>query len=110
MYKYNAVIRRWIDGDTVELDVDLGFYTHRFVTVRLKDVDAPETRGENKEQGMKIWHWCIARWPVGYKVTLHSDRDKFSRSFARWVGMVTDGETGYLINDVINQYITRGKE
>jgi len=51
MYQYKIKkIHRVIDGDTVDLDIDLGFnitLTHR---VRLKDVDAPETRTKDLEE------------------------------------------------------------
>jgi micrococcal nuclease len=61
MYHYKVKkINRVIDGDTVDLDIDLGFgitISHR---VRLKDIDAPETRTkdlEEKERGLaaKVW-------------------------------------------------------
>ena len=43
--KYKAKVVRLIDGDTVELDIDLGFYiTHRIIG-RLVGVNTPE-RGE----------------------------------------------------------------
>lgn len=42
MYEYNAQIVRWVDGDTVWLNVDMGFrITHR-TAFRLIGVDTPE--------------------------------------------------------------------
>jgi micrococcal nuclease len=61
MYNYKVKkINRVIDGDTIDLDIDLGFgitISHR---VRLKDIDAPEIRTlnlEEKAQGRaaKVW-------------------------------------------------------
>ena len=61
MYQYKIKkINRVIDGDTVDLDIDLGFsitITHR---VRLKDIDAAETRTkdlEEKAEGIKARLW-----------------------------------------------------
>ena len=61
MYHYKVKkINRVIDGDTVDLDIDLGFgitISHR---VRLKDIDAPETRTkdlEEKERGLAAKEW-----------------------------------------------------
>lgn len=44
MYSYAAAITRVIDGDTVVLDIDLGFRIHHEVTARLDGIDAPELR------------------------------------------------------------------
>ena len=61
MYHYKVKkINRVIDGDTVDLDIDLGFgitISHR---VRLKDIDAAEIRTldlEEKAKGQiaKVW-------------------------------------------------------
>lgn len=35
LWTYRAVIDRWIDGDTVDVNVDLGFYTWRKERLRL---------------------------------------------------------------------------
>ena len=34
-----------VDGDTADFLLDLGWYQYAYVPLRLKDVDAPETRG-----------------------------------------------------------------
>jgi len=61
MYNYKVKkINRVIDGDTVDLDIDLGFgitISHR---VRLKSIDAAETRTlnlEEKEKGLAAKEW-----------------------------------------------------
>ena len=61
MYQYKIKkINRVIDGDTVDVDIDLGFsitITHR---VRLKDIDAAETKTkdlEEKAEGIKARLW-----------------------------------------------------
>lgn len=61
MYRYKIKkIKRIIDGDTIDIDIDLGFdltISHR---VRLKDIDAAETRTKNleeKAEGIKAKLW-----------------------------------------------------
>jgi len=39
---FRGEVTRIIDGDTVDIDVDLGFYVHTRVRCRLADVDTPE--------------------------------------------------------------------
>jgi micrococcal nuclease len=61
MYQYKIKkIKRVVDGDTVDVDIDLGFgitYSHR---VRLKGINAAETRTSNIEEktkglAAKVW-------------------------------------------------------
>ena len=61
MYQYKIKkITRIIDGDTIDIDIDLGFnltITHR---VRLKGINAAETRTkdlEEKAEGIKARLW-----------------------------------------------------
>jgi endonuclease YncB( thermonuclease family) len=42
MYQYRATVVRVVDGDTVWLDVDLGFDVRRKDSFRLYGIDAPE--------------------------------------------------------------------
>lgn len=48
-YTYAAKVLRVVDGDTIDLMVDLGFRTFKKVRVRLHGVDTPETFGVKKE-------------------------------------------------------------
>jgi len=43
MFQYAAKILRIVDGDTLSLDIDLGFYVRTVQTVRLAGIDTPET-------------------------------------------------------------------
>ena len=45
MYEYKALINRIIDGDTVDIDIDLGFGVWlRDERVRIMGIDTPESR------------------------------------------------------------------
>lgn len=44
-YQYHATLIRCVDGDTVDLEVDLGFYTFARIRFRLAGIDTPE-RGQ----------------------------------------------------------------
>lgn len=51
MYEYQAKVVRVIDGDTVTLDIDLGFgIVMTNTTVRLYGVDTPELHSSNPEE------------------------------------------------------------
>ncbi len=52
-YLYKATVVRVVDGDTVDVDIDLGFYTWiKKQRIRMVGIDAPEPRGEGKEAGI----------------------------------------------------------
>ena len=61
MYQYKVKkINKVIDGDTVDLDIDLGFGVTLSHRVRLKDVNAAETRTlniEEKAKGLAAKEW-----------------------------------------------------
>ena len=45
MYEYNVKITKVVDGDTVDVDIDLGFgMTYKKQRVRLMGIDTPESR------------------------------------------------------------------
>ena len=54
MYNYEATIRRWVDGDTVDVDIDLGFgliYSNQ--RLRLYGIDAYESRTRDLDEKKK---------------------------------------------------------
>jgi micrococcal nuclease len=61
MYQYKIKkIHRIIDGDTVDLEMDLGFGITLSHRVRLKDIDAAETRTKDlkeKAEGLLAKEW-----------------------------------------------------
>ena len=53
MYHYKAVLVRVIDGDTIDVDIDLGFSLTKKERVRLAVIDTPETITKNLEEKKK---------------------------------------------------------
>ena len=51
MYRYNVTITRIIDGDTVDVDIDLGFgMVYKKQRVRMMGIDTPESRTRDLEE------------------------------------------------------------
>ncbi len=90
MYNYKAKVVRWIDGDTVLLDIDLGFYTIRQERIRLARINAPELNSAVPFQVRKAKH---ARYvaklfcPEGAVVTVTTSKNKRDM-YARFIGEV----------------------
>lgn len=83
---YNAVVKRVVDGDTVDVDIDLGFYTWLHNRrIRLRGVDTPEKRTRDpieKQFGILATSVVEGFCPVGAKVLIEtdlSDKEKFGR-------------------------------
>jgi len=58
MYKYSALVTKVYDGDTVTVDIDLGFgVVLSSETIRLYGINAPEVRGKSKEDGIASRDW-----------------------------------------------------
>jgi micrococcal nuclease len=51
-YVRRAFVSRVVDGDTVDLMIDLGYEVWKHQRVRLDSMDAPERRGNEREAGI----------------------------------------------------------
>lgn len=77
LYGYRAEVVRWIDGDTVELTLDLGFRMTMRDNFRLMGIDTPE-RG--RPGAAEATARAIELAPAGTKLTVATHaRDKYGR-------------------------------
>jgi micrococcal nuclease len=53
MYEYHANLVRVVDGDTVDVRLDLGLGIYKNERLRLHGIDAPEKRGEERVEGIE---------------------------------------------------------
>ena len=50
-YRYNVTVTRIVDGDTVDVDIDLGFgMVYKKQRVRMMGIDTPESRTKDLEE------------------------------------------------------------
>jgi micrococcal nuclease len=83
MYRYQATVVRIVDGDTVYLDVDLGFFIRMTLDMRLKGVNTPELRGEEREAGLRAKAFVEAAIPPGALVVVDTFKaEKYGRYLA----------------------------
>ena len=101
MFRYNCIIRRVVDGDTVDVDIDLGFgiWQHN-ERVRIHGIDTPESRTRDKVEkqfGLLAKKFVQNMLPVGSKQTLVTEKagDESKGKFGRILGKfeVYDGVT-----------------
>ena len=80
MFEYNCTIVKVIDGDTVDVDIDLGFGVWlKKQRIRLYGIDTPESRTrdlEEKKYGLVAKAFVLAHLPLGSTRTLTTVQDK----------------------------------
>lgn len=73
---FQGTVRRWLDGDTCDVDISFAFVTVH-ARIRLARVDAP--RVETSE-GLRALSEMQRAFPPGSTVTVHVyDRDRYQR-------------------------------
>lgn len=89
MYEYKATVKRIIDGDSLVLDIDLGFYMFMNETkIRLYGLDTPEMNSEDpllRLQAIMATRYLFDNLQVGEKVVIKTfldKREKYGRLLA----------------------------
>ena len=86
---YPATVIEVIDGDTVEVLIDLGLDITKKERIRLSNVRAPETRTkdlEEKEKGLKV-KAILTEKILNKKIILRTDNDKREK-YGRLLGVL----------------------
>ena len=90
MYEYRARLKRIVDGDTVDFDVQLGFGVNISIRTRLVGVNTPERGQANyKEAGQKLESLIRENMDEeGYNVIRTQKTGKYGRWLAEIDGNV----------------------
>jgi micrococcal nuclease len=108
MFTYSAIVRKVIDGDTIDVDIDLGFgvwlYKQR---LRFKGIDTPESRTRDKEEkkyGLISKKFVNSFCHVGERITIKTFKDKkgkFGRVLADVLVYDIDGDREILLTELM---------
>jgi len=105
MYQYNVKISKVVDGDTVDVDIDLGFSTVlKKQRVRLMGIDTPESRTRDlvEKKFGKAAKAHLKSILDAKQITLVShDKGKFGRILGE---LFVDGETVSANQRMINDH------
>ena len=89
MYEYFCILDRVVDGDTVDVIIDLGFDIHFKQRVRLYGINAPESRTrdlEEKKRGLAATDRLVELLPKApERFTVKTSLDKKGK-FGRILG------------------------
>ena len=70
---YKAYLDRVVDGDTIRLNIDLGFKIFHKEIIRLKGVDAPEIKTKEGKESLKILSDILKKLPFFIIKTIKID-------------------------------------
>ena len=100
MYEYKAIVASIYDGDTIRVNIDLGFNTWmNNESIRLYGIDAPELRGVERAEGLITRDELIKLIPIGSTITLKTIKDS-KEKYGRYLGIILS-ENGINVNDYL---------
>jgi micrococcal nuclease len=104
MYTYRARVVKVVDGDTLHLQVDLGFDTEMKLTVRLMGINSPEMstpEGLTARAFAQDWIAANCRLDGGYQsVLLRTVKDR-KEKYGRYLGVIYDQADKGTLNDAL---------
>ena len=105
MYRYKAHVTDVYDGDTITVDIDLGFgVSMKGQKIRLYGINAPEVRGDEKVAG-KETRDVLRDMILDQEIEIQTYVDKYNRDkkgkFGRWLGEIYIKE----LQTSINQFL-----
>ena len=113
--KYVARVKRWLDGDTVELTVDLGMSVSYDSKFRLARIDAPEVKRysgvslEEKQRGLALRASLSEKIPQGTEIIISvTKRGKYGRYLVE-IWDYDEEDLLYNLNDwLLNEGLVEG--
>lgn len=88
MYEYRAIVTKIYDGDTITVDLDLGFgIWKKKQSLRLGRINAAELRGEERELGLKVRDTLREWLPLGSEVYVVTNKDKTGK-YGRYIAEI----------------------
>ena len=116
MYEYNALVDRVVDGDTIDVTIDLGFKVWKKMRVRMEGINTPESRTRDlkeKKRGLAAKDRLIEilKFNDNKCILKVSGVGKYGRALATdLVNSLSplNGEDGVTLIDVNKQLIEEG--
>ena len=112
MYNYNAKCIRVVDGDTIDVTIDLGFDLYKKERVRIAGVDTPEKRTrdlEEKALGIDATNWMEEKLEGAIdgesELTIRTELKGGMGKYGRLLGWLYVGDDNVSLNE---QMITEG--
>ena len=90
MYEYHVKkVHKVVDGDTIDVDIDLGFNVSYFQRVRLAGIDTPESRTSDeyeKKLGLESKEWLKKHLEGAEGTVIKTEKPDSSEKYGRILG------------------------
>jgi micrococcal nuclease len=108
MYEYRVKkVNKIVDGDTIDVDIDLGFAVSFTQRVRLAGIDTPESRTtdlKEKALGLEVKEKLKKELAAAKDVVIKTEKPDSSEKYGRILGWVfLDGSDVSLNQKLINE-------
>ena len=108
MYEYRVKkVNKIVDGDTIDVDIDLGFAVSFTQRVRLAGIDTPESRTtdlKEKALGLEVKEKIKKELAAAKDVVIKTEKPDSSEKYGRILGWVfLDGSDVSLNQKLINE-------
>jgi len=108
MYEYRVKkVNKIVDGDTIDVDIDLGFDISFSSRVRLAGIDTPESRttdAKEKALGLEVKEKIKKELAAAKDVVIKTEKPDSSEKYGRILGWIfLDGNTVSLNQQLIDQ-------
>lgn len=103
MYKYKARVDRIVDGDTMDVIIDLGFKVTTHQRIRLQGINTPETYSVKKDseeykKGMAAKNFVIQRIEANnFEALVETEKD--TGKYGRYIATVWLADNPVSLND-----------
>ena len=95
MYEYHVKkVHKVVDGDTIDVDIDLGFNVSYFQRVRLAGIDTPESRTTDeyeKKLGLESKEWLKKHLEGATDIVIKTEKPDSSEKYGRILGWLHIG-------------------
>ena len=101
MFEYRAIVTKVYDGDTITVNIDLGFGVWvKCQKLRLLGIDTPEVLGVEREAGLKSRDVLRERI-MDKEIRVKTQKDKKGK-YGRWLATIYDADV-----ESINTWLLR---
>lgn len=103
LYHYRCQVERVVDGDTIDVTLDLGFDLHMQARIRFAGINAPESRTRDlveKQKGLEAKRFVEDWISNSETIIIETQLDKKGK-FGRILGNILNAEGVSLNNEMV---------
>jgi micrococcal nuclease len=103
MYEYSVKkLYKVVDGDTIDVDIDLGFNISYYQRVRLAGIDTPESRTKDKDEkilGLEVKKRLDEVLKAATKIVIRTEKPDSTEKYGRILGWIFIDDQKTSINE-----------